>query len=67
MNSVCYRSSDSCQMALPEGMEVQASYLTTILAEEGFPPPEIEKNMFVLKCCLCHNFIKTLSLRFSSC
>ena len=27
-------------MALPEGLEVQASYLTTILAEEG-PPTKI--------------------------
>ena len=25
-------------MALPEGLEVEASYLTMILAEEGYPP-----------------------------
>ena len=28
-------SSESCQIAIPEGLEVQASYLTTIIAEEG--------------------------------
>ena len=36
-------------MALPEGLEVQASYLTMILAEEGPPPPKIENKKFVLK------------------
>ena len=46
--------SDSYQMALPEGMKVQASYLTTILAEEGPAPPKkiIVESKFVLKCFL---------------
>ena len=32
----------SCQMALPKGLEVQASYLTMILTEEG-PQLKIER------------------------
>ena len=38
-------------MALPEGLEVKASYLTMILAEEGSPPKKLKKK-FVLKCFL---------------
>ena len=52
MNSVRYGLSNSYQMALSESLEVQASHLTTILAEEG-PPPEIEEEKkFVLKSAL---------------
>ena len=38
-------------MALPEGLEVKASYLTMILAEEG-SPQKIWGKKFVLKCFL---------------
>ena len=38
-------------MALPEGLEVKASYLTMILAEEGSPQKKLKKK-FVLKCFL---------------
>ena len=49
-------------MALPEGLEIKASYLTMILAEEGgFPPKKIEKK-FVLKCFLVN--IKGFKLMF---
>ena len=40
---VWYGSSDSCQMALPDGLEVQDSYLTTFLAEEGPTPKNWKK------------------------
>ena len=33
-------------VALLEGLEVQISYLTTILAEEGSPPPKNEKKAY---------------------
>ena len=36
-------------MALPEGLEVKASYLTMILAEEGPPTKKLNKNKIVLK------------------
>ena len=31
------------QMALPEGLEVEASYLAMILAEEGYPQQKFKK------------------------
>ena len=33
----------SCQKALPEGLEIQASYLTTILAEKVPPHQKLKK------------------------
>ena len=50
-------------MALLEGLEVKASYLTTILAEEGSPPKKFKKK-FVLKCFLVN--IKGFKLKFFS-
>ena len=44
--------SGSCQMALPEAVEVQASQPTMIVAEEGLTPSKIEKNKRGLNCFL---------------
>ena len=38
-------------MALPEGLEVKASYLTMVLAEKGSPQKKLKKKL-VLKCFL---------------
>ena len=49
-------------MAFPEALEVQASYVTTILAEEGHPPPKIKGNKIGAKCFLGN--IKCFKLMF---
>ena len=49
-NSVRYGPSDSCQMVLPEAVEVQASHLTMTVNGKGLPQSKIEKIKFVLKC-----------------
>ena len=51
-NSIWYGSSDNCQMAPPESLDVKASYLTMILAEEGLPSKKNWKIKFVWKCVL---------------
>ena len=47
-------------MPVPDGLEAQASYLTTILAEQGPPPLKFEKNKFVLKCFLGNTSLLSL-------
>ena len=49
-------------MALAEGLEVKASYLTMILAEGGSPKKKLKKEKFVLKCFLVN--IKGFKLMF---
>ena len=42
MGHLTLSDSDSCQIALPEDLEVKASHLTTIQAKEGPPHPSLK-------------------------